>query len=261
MTKNAVDVYELEPQVIDHLISPHTEIMRNALDSYWIDRREGKNSTFGPVLIYGAPFQGKRLAANIMASELGVELREIITSGMWRSADVAEALHDAHASSQALLVLCELAPLPPGFQDCLYYAIHHGVVTTRGNMGDVTTTKFDKSRCPLFVVCPLPEMSERLLSQFRLVLRFQGYSADHMNRIIEQRLSVSGWTLADEALPKIVAYAKGRPGIAMHILNVAHMIARAEDKNSIRTVEVNKAWGHLRTNWPKMMARSKSKAK
>src|SRR5437868_562425 len=68
------------PRALDHLVgqSQVVELLRIALAAYWNDHAAGLRPQFGPVLLEGGPGLGKTLLAQVVARELGGNLREVL---------------------------------------------------------------------------------------------------------------------------------------------------------------------------------------
>ena len=224
------DIDLQEPTTIDHLISPHTALLRTALDAYWQDCHDGRNPAFGPCLLHGPGGLGKRLTTRVLAQELGLEVREILASTVWRSSEVGEFFLEAHAAGAAIAMLCDSPMIPLAFQDRFYHAVKIGLVTVRHAAGQFETVQFDLRRCPIFLCCTEPQMSGRVLGQFRLQLAFGPYDKQRMDAIVRQRATLMAWSLADEGVSEVVGVSKGRPGRAMQVLRIAWMVCRAASR-------------------------------
>ena len=235
------DIDLREPTTIDHLISPHAPLLRTALDAYWQDCHDGRNPAFGPCLLHGPAGLGKRLAARILAQELGLETLEILASTAWRSSEVGEFFFDAYSRGAAIIILCDAPMVPLVIQDRFYYAVKIGLLTVRHSAGHMETIRFDLRRCPILLCCTEPRMGERVLSQFRLRLGFGPYNKQQMDQIVRQRAGLMAWSLADEGVSQIVGASKGRPGLAVQVLRTSWMVCRAGGRSRISGDDVSQA--------------------
>ncbi|NLX21040.1 MAG: hypothetical protein GXY55_05120 [Phycisphaerae bacterium] len=260
MDEAMMDINEWEPRTINHLISPHTQTVRHALEAFWEVRREGRDHVgFGPTLLYGPAYLGRRLTARIIAHELGLEVTEVLVSdSLWRSSEIAEVMLDAQRSGTALVVLCELSSLPRGFESALYSAIRSGVLCSRSVTGRLEAHSFKIARCPIFVVCGQGNLCQRVIGQFRLILRFDPYPPDLLTQVVGQRAKALGWSLRDDAVALAVKDAKGRPGWALQIIAASRMLAREAGKGPLAPTHIRQGVAYLKHNWPPDKGQTKS---
>jgi hypothetical protein len=80
----ASHINEWEPQGIDHLISPHTDFLRELLEYYWNEKASGKEMAFPHVLMHTTrDGLGRSCIARLLSSELGMTYVEKV--GYWLS--------------------------------------------------------------------------------------------------------------------------------------------------------------------------------
>lgn len=209
---------------IDESVRPHSlddfigqDELRANLRVYLGAARE-RGKALDHTLFYGNPGLGKTTLAQIMASELGVNL--ICTSGpvLERSGDLAAIL--TNLNRHDILFVDEIHRMPIAVEEVLYPAMEDFKLDLVIGQGPAArTVKIDLE--PFTLVGATTRMgliSSPLRDRFGIVARLEYYSPDDLARVVQRTARILGVEVSTDGAAEIGRRSRGTPRIANRLL-------------------------------------------
>jgi Holliday junction DNA helicase RuvB len=182
----------------------------------FVDAARGRGEALDHVLIFGPPGLGKTTLANILATELGVNLRQTSGPVLERPGDLAAIL----TNLQARDVLEEV--LYPAMED---YQLDIMI-------GEGPAARSIKLSLPPFTLVGATTRAGLLTSplrdRFGIVQRLEFYDVTDLTNIVLRSAGILGVPLEEDGAAAIAARARGTPRIANRLLR------RARDYAEVR---------------------------
>lgn len=209
---------------IDESVRPHSlddfigqDELRANLRVYLGAARE-RGKALDHTLFYGNPGLGKTTLAQIMASELGVNL--VCTSGpvLERSGDLAAIL--TNLNRHDILFVDEIHRMPIAVEEVLYPAMEDFKLDLVIGQGPAArTVKIDLE--PFTLVGATTRMgliSSPLRDRFGIVARLEYYSPDDLARVVQRTARILGVEVSTDGAAEIGRRSRGTPRIANRLL-------------------------------------------
>ena len=209
---------------IDESVRPHSlddfigqDELRANLRVYLGAARE-RGKALDHTLFYGNPGLGKTTLAQIMASELGVNL--ICTSGpvLERSGDLAAIL--TNLNRHDILFVDEIHRMPIAVEEVLYPAMEDFKLDLVIGQGPAArTVKIDLE--PFTLVGATTRMgliSSPLRDRFGIVARLEYYSPGDLARVVQRTARILGVEVTADGASEIGRRSRGTPRIANRLL-------------------------------------------
>ncbi len=170
------------------------------------------------VMFSGNPGLGKITLAQIIASELGVNL--ISTSGpvMERSGDLAAIL--TNLQRHDVLFVDEIHRMPPTVEEILYPALEDFKLDLVIGQGPgARTVKIDLEPFTLVgATTRIGLLSSPLRDRFGVLFRLEFYTPEDLGRIVRRAARILGIEITDDGAEEIGLRARGTPRIANRLL-------------------------------------------
>lgn len=205
----------VRPRSLDDFIG-QDELRANLRVYLGAARERGK--ALDHTLFYGNPGLGKTTLAQIMASELGVNL--ICTSGpvLERSGDLAAIL--TNLNRHDILFVDEIHRMPIAVEEVLYPAMEDFKLDLVIGQGPAArTVKIDLE--PFTLVGATTRMgliSSPLRDRFGIVARLEYYTPDDLARVVQRTARILGVEVSTDGAAEIGRRSRGTPRIANRLL-------------------------------------------
>lgn len=170
------------------------------------------------VLFYGPPGLGKTTLANIIASELKVNIKSTSGPVLERAGDLAAIL--TNLSEQDLLFIDEIHRLPRIVEEILYPAMEDFELDIIIGQGPSARTL--KINLPRFTLIGATTRTGLLTSplreRFGIINRLEFYSAPELEKIVVRSAGILKIEIEEKAAFEIASRSRGTPRIANRLL-------------------------------------------
>jgi Holliday junction DNA helicase RuvB len=215
----------VRPEDIDEMIGNDSARVQLVLATRAaMTRREhGEPDSMPPhVLLTGPKGTGKTTLAKIMASLMGGELIEVISSAVKDVTVLGRTL--AELTDNSVFVIDEIHALPDAAQELLYTAMEDGVISIRTGEGrrDAGTARVQLARFVLVGATTIQGLlNGPMLDRFGLIVHTELSTDAQLSEIIAQVARKTGLKLDDDAAAVLAGRSKGTPRVALNLLGKA----------------------------------------
>jgi Holliday junction DNA helicase RuvB len=225
--------------VIDRAIRPRAlaeyigqEHVKSQL-SIFIDATRMRAEALDHVLIFGPPGLGKTTLAHIIASELGVSLRQTSGPVLERPGDLAAIL--SNLQPRDVLFVDEIHRLSPIVEEVLYPAMEDYQLDIM--IGEGPAARSIKLNLPPFTLVGATTRAGLLTSplrdRFGIVQRLEFYSHEEIERIVVRSAAILGVAIDAGGALRIAQRSRGTPRIANRLLRRVRDYAQVKAQGRI----------------------------
>ena len=177
-----------------------------------------RNEPLDHVLLYGPPGLGKTTLSNIIANEMGVNIK--VTSGpaIERAGDMAAVLNSLNEGD--ILFIDEIHRLNRTIEEVLYPAMEDFSLDIM--IGKGPSSKSIRVDLPKFTLIGATTriglLTNPLRDRFGVISRLEMYDPDELSHIIKRSANVLGVYIDDDGALEIARRSRGTPRIANRLL-------------------------------------------
>ena len=215
---------KIDEDVIDRAIRPKLLAdyvgqpqVREQMDIF-IKAAKLRQDALDHLLIFGPPGLGKRTLANIVANEMGVNIRTTSGPVLEKAGDLAAML--TNLEPHDVLFIDEIHRLSPAIEEVLYPAMEDYQLDIM--IGEGPAARSIKLDLPPFTLVGATTRAGSLTSplrdRFGIVQRLEFYSVEDLTSIVARSVGCLNLELEQQAAFEVARRSRGTPRIANRLL-------------------------------------------
>ncbi|MBT5686527.1 MAG: Holliday junction branch migration DNA helicase RuvB [Gammaproteobacteria bacterium] len=237
--------WAIRPRTFDEYCGQHavSEQMR-----LFIRAARGRDEALDHTLIFGPPGLGKTTLANIIANEMGAEMRATSGPVIEKKGDLVAALTNLEKGD--VLFIDEIHRLNPAIEEVLYPAMEDYEVDI--TIGEGPAARSIKLDLPPFTLVGATTRTGLLTSPFRdrfgIIQRLEFYNVRDLTTIVERSARMLGVSCDTDGAREIAVRSRGTPRIANRLLRRVRDYAQVEGEGFVNQEIADQALNMLKVD-------------
>ncbi|MFM8333124.1 MAG: Holliday junction branch migration DNA helicase RuvB, partial [Candidatus Methylumidiphilus sp.] len=199
----------------------------------FIQAARGRSEPLDHVLIFGPPGLGKTTLANIIANEMGVNIRQTSGPVMEKAGDLAAILTNLDKGD--VLFIDEIHRLSPVVEEILYPAMEDYQIDIM--IGEGPAARSIKLDLPPFTLVGATTRAGLLTSplrdRFGIVHRLEFYTVEELCQIVSRSARLLAMHMSADGAREIARRSRGTPRIANRLLRRVRDFAQVMGDGSV----------------------------
>lgn len=254
MDNRVITASLLEKENEDKLIRPltlneyigQTEVKENI--SIFIKSALIRKKPLDHVLLYGPPGLGKTTLANIIANELGVNIKIASGPSIEKSGDLAAILSNLEEGD--VLFIDEIHRMPRYIEEILYPAMEdYCLDIVIGESGSSRNVRIELPKFTLIgATTRIGDLSSPLRDRFGIISKLEYYTDEELAKIIKRTSKVLDSPITEDSVKEIAKRSRGTPRICNRLFKRVRDFALVENKKTIDIEITEKALKKLKVD-------------